>query len=276
MGKGLTAVKYFGSAGHVLMSDVPNWEFLYQSSIVKHAEYNAGDRVVLPDGRAFRYGRSSNIVPTTSFGLKFWSKMGDNGVDYVTGADIDAEDTGSETLHITAADITLDELRGGYVIVHTHTTDHNDQFRGIIGNTATDADGDITIYLDAPLERAILTTYGVEVHANPYSNLASRAAVSRGGVGGDHYSSVAGVPMVITAAANQYLWLQTWGPCWLNPQGSWAVATGRRALWFDYEGGVHFVNTNVATKSLQLAGFVMDRGDGADRAKPLVYLQISP
>jgi hypothetical protein len=246
-----------------------SWGFLYETATVKHPDYNVGDRVVLPDGRAFRYAKAGNIISSTNFGLKFWNQI-DDGVTYVVPDQGQA--VGDVSIHITAAGITLDELRGGYVTVHTHAAS-NDQFRGILGNTATDADGDITIYLDAPLTIVVTVAMGVEVHQNPYSDVRVRQAAHGGG--GDRYSSVAGMANSETAVANQYLWLQTWGPCWVNPQ-TYAAGTDRRAMWFDYEGSIVETNANVVTKSLQYAGFIIDRCDAGGTGQPLLMLQINP
>jgi len=260
------------SAGSVSVSDAAEWNYLYESSTVRNSKFNIGDKVALPDDRVFRYGKAITAIADKNHALKFWSRMADNGVDYVTGVNVQAEVTGSDTLYITAAGKTLDELRGGYVIIHTHGL-HNDQFRGILGSTETDADGKITIYLDAPLSIALLTTYGVEVHANPYSSLQVTSADN--GIAGDRYSSVAGMASVLTTAVNHYLWVQTWGPCWVNPKGLVAAQTDRRGVWFDYEGSIIVANADVATESLQYAGYLMDREVVGGTGSPLVYLQIS-
>jgi len=41
-------------------TQIPNIEFLYEHSSTKNPEYNIGDRVLLPDGRVFRYGLMAN------------------------------------------------------------------------------------------------------------------------------------------------------------------------------------------------------------------------
>ncbi len=271
MTKSVARVNYLGGAGLVQSISQAPWDFLYQTSTVKDSKWNMGDRVVLPDGRVFRYGKAITAIADKNHGLKFWSKLADNGVDYVVPDQ--GQDVGDATVHITAAGITLDELRGGYIIIHTHTA-HNDQFRGILGNSETDADGDITIYVDAPWTVAIETAFGVEVHANPYSSL--QVTSTDNGIAGDHYSSVGGMPNVLTAAANQHLWLQTWGPCWVNPKPApVAGQEGRRGAWFDYEGSIVPANADVVATSLQYAGFFMDREVVGGTGSPLFMLQIA-
>lgn len=246
-----------------------SWAFLYETSTVKHPDYNVGDRVVLPDGRVFRYGKATTAIADKNHAVKFWNQL-DEGVTYI--APDQGEDIGATSVHTTVAGITEDELRGGFIIVHTHAA-HNDQFRGVVGNTATDSDGDITIYLDAPLTIAVTVAMGIEVIPNLYNNL--RVMSVDNGAAGNHYSSVAGMPNVLTTAVNQYLWIQTWGPCWVNPK-AFVPATGRRSVWFDDEGSIVFANANVVTKTLQHAGFLLERDDAGDTGAPMVNLQINP
>ena len=250
-----------------------SWDFLYETSTVKQPDYYPGDRVVLPDGRAFRYAKATNIVTSHYQGVKFWAELGD-GVGYVLPQQ--AQAVGDNTLKIAAAGKTLDELRGGYVIVHTHTA-YDDQFRGILGNTVTDSSGNIVLTLDASFTVAITTAFGVETYPNPYDSVRSRGA---GGPGGDRYSSVAGMPAVLTTVADQYLWLQTWGPCWVNPQGilGYTVTADRRGLLFDFEGSITGQDVQTATTSkMQYAGFIINReSSGNGTGPPLMMLQISP
>lgn len=250
----------------------PSWNFLYETSTVRSPEFYPGDRVTLPDGRKFVYAKATNIVTSHYQGLKFWAELGD-GVGYVTADQGQA--VGDSSVHITAAGITQDQLRGGYVIIHTHTA-YDDQFRGILGNTATDTDGDITIFVDAPFTVAITTAFGVETYPNPFDSVRSRGA---GGPGGDRYSSVAGMPTVLTTVANQYLWLQTWGPCWVNPQGilGYTVTVDRRGLSFDFEGSITGQDVQTATTSkMQYAGYIINReSSGNGTGPPVMFLQIS-
>ena len=269
MSQGKAKVVHMGNVKGVAHSAVPEWDFLYTTSIVRDSRFYPGDRVLLPDGRVFRYGKAVTAIADKNHGLRFWAQL-DDGVTYVVPDQGQA--LGDRTIHLTASGRIVDDLRGGYLIVHSHGA-HNDQFRGILGNTATDSDGDITVYLDAPLTIALTVAMGIEVLPNPYGDLRVRSADN--GVAGDHYSSVAGMPNVLTAAVNQYLWLQTWGPCWVNPKG-FSVQTGRRGVWFDYEGSIVYANANVVSYSLQYAGFLLEREDAGGTGAPMVNLQINP
>lgn len=263
----------------VYETHIPNIDFLYETpTTTQNPDYAVGDRVCLPDGRVFRYGRCANICRNTMQGLKFYGQEGD-GVAYKAPSQTQA--IGDESITMDAGDegdVDLDELRGGYIIVHTHT-DYADFTRGIVGNTAADSDGYVTVYLDAPLHIAIKTTYGLETCPNPYKFLSYRSSATGSGPGGDAYSSVAGIPLRKTTAANQFVWIQTWGPCWINPQGAvgYTPATDRREMKFTREGSIQKNDANAqTTSSMQTAGFLMTAEDASATSPPLMYLQISP
>lgn len=238
-----------------------------------------GARLAMADGRVFRYAKATNIIGDCRFGLKFWAEIGD-GIAYTAPLQIEA--IGGTTIYVDAGAagvVTKDQLVGGYVIVHT-ATDYDSQFRGIIGNTLADSDGYTTITVDAGWTKDIETGYGVEVYPNPYASV--RIASAGGGGGGtpNEYSSVAGIAMLKTTAANRYLWLQTWGPVWINPHGTagTTVTADRRGLVFDREGSISAIDESVSTDvTQQYAGFIINReSSGNGTGPPLVMLQISP
>jgi len=263
--------------GLVGVSDVTSWDFLYRHSTIQDPKFFVGDRVVLPDGRVNRYAKASNIISSCKFGVKFWNQIGD-GVAAVLAQ---GQSVGDRSIYIVAAGVTEDEFRGGYVLIHVGT---HQQFRGVLGNTATDANGRITVYLDAVLTYAVTNAHWTEILHNPYSNVRLTAGPSGGDAGND-YSSVAGIPNVATVEANEYLWLQTWGPIWINPHGGSlqdaGITGGERKLVFDCEGSV-CVEDDVAHgpgadgDEHQLAGFIIDRSADGSSGPPLVMLQISP
>lgn len=260
----------------VYESPIPNWNFLYVTpTTTKSLDYNIGNRVILPDGRVFRYGRATNIVRNTMQGLKFFGQEVGDGIGYKAPL---AQVVGDEYIKVSESGVTLDELRGGMVIFHTHT-EYADFTRGIVGNDATDSSGYVKIYLDAALHIAVTTSFGVETCPNPYRFLSYRSAAVAGGPGGDAYSSVAGIPTRKTTAANQYVWIQTWGPCWINPQGSigYTVIASRRLLWFTDEGSIICVNSaGDDTAMRQIAGFLLTAEDASGTGPPLVMLTITP
>lgn len=240
--------------------------------------YDIGSRLVkhgFGGNRTFYYAKATNIVTNIRQGLKFWNQMAD-GITYVAAT---AGAVGDTTITITAANITANALRGGFLVMHTHS-DKKHQFFGITGNTATNTAGTITISLDGALSHTITSSHGVEVWLNPYNSV--RLANSTSGAPGNKYSSVAGVPVRHTTVANTYLWLQTWGPCWCNTHGDIAgggtSATDERRVVFDWEGSISIEDNAVGTTGvdMQKAGFSLDRTDASTVNGGFFMLQISP
>jgi len=281
MSKGKARVNYLGGAGLVQSDTAPNIDFLYRASTVKDPKWNLGDRVVLADGRVFRYGLcgysltdmkgacySYNLLVTEKDAIAVAASVGDKYVD-ITFADTDGVDNDGV--------IAEDELRGGYISFYRDTTR---QQRGIIGNTAR-ANGDTSntrVYLDASLVTAVNEDDDIEVLANPYSDL-------RGGAGGEAFGiwcSVMGMPNVL-ATTGQYFWIQTWGPFRISPTGvELGVNQGERMFVFGGNGCVYSDRAYVdggapANHSYQNAGPIIERTDGAaGSAAPFINLQINP
>lgn len=255
-----------------LVGGAPGQDIHVASAIQR---YDLGARRVTGDGRVFRYAKGSNTISRTDFGVKFWNQIGDG----IAAGLASAQAIGDTTISIVAAaGATKDEYRGGYVIIHIAA---HIQFRGILRNTAAGAGGTTIITLDAPLTVAVDAAQYTEILQSPYSNVRLTAGPSGGDAGVDH-DSVAGIPAVLTTAVDMYLWIQTWGPIWINPHGDagTGVTGGERTLVFDAEGSVcvadesgHGGGTGDDTGDAQRAGFIIDRGGSGP---PLVMLQISP
>lgn len=247
---------------------------LYETDTTQN--YPLGTRWVTDDGRVYRYVKATNIITSCKFGVKFWALQGD-GIETTLGQ---AQSVGDTTILIASAGTAANKFRGGYVMIHVADGFHQ-QFRGIVSNTATSG-GNITITLDAPLTVAVTNEY-TEVYINPYGNV--RCHYQVGGHPAGAFSSVAGMPNVITTAANTYLWAQTWGPIFINPYGNVGsdAAADCREVVFDHEGAVAYQFaakgfTADTTDQHQHAGFIINRQLEAagNTGPPLIMLQISP
>lgn len=268
MAKGKATTKYVGREGVVTPQTQPSWDFLYRSSTVKDPEYEIGDRVVLPDGRVFRYclqhassqGGAADVE--AGRGVKFVGRIADDGIASAVDR---AQVIGDKELHYASQSFAKDELRGGYVIIYSAGSTY--QQAGIVGNTYCSSSA-LTIYLDRSLATAVTSTQYTEVLPNPYRFI---------GLDTSNWNSVAGVPMSTPTAA-QYFWIQTWGPCWINPgpNGMGAVAGERRTIW-NADGSMR--EGEVGNDNSQTAGFIIQMDaelqSGAD-GPPFIMLQISP
>ncbi|KKM16192.1 hypothetical protein LCGC14_1688350, partial [marine sediment metagenome] len=208
MPRGNAKVVNINRTGLIGHDNVPNWEFIYKTSLVKDAGWDVGDVVNLPDGRSFTYAKSSGVCASgfgcdfTATGFQSYSTpaaaaaVGDIKV-VVTGGTHDA--------------IAKDELKGAYFVSWPAAL--KDQFRGIIGNDASDANADFTIYLDGPLTYALVSgSTGLEVFENPYAALSSASANASLGK--------AGIAATYVGATATYFWVQTRGIGWIAPQST--------------------------------------------------------
>lgn len=278
MSKSIARVDYLGSAGLVQSTSVGAWDFLYRANTVKDPKWNIGDRVVLPDGRVFRYGKCG---ASAEFGVTSMKRGVQNHAMLVTElatiCAAAAVGDGSVTLTFNGdfwdVALTSDSLCGGYISIYNSST-VRDQ-RGIVGNTAVDATGgECTIYLDAPISTAFISAVNCEVLSNPYSDLQQ-------GVGGA-WAAVMGMPCSL-AAAGEYFWIQTWGPIRISPAGTeLGVNASERTFVFAGNASLRSFDANDALDfSEQIAGFIIERtGNGgggvAGSAAPFIMLQISP
>ncbi len=167
------------------------------------------------------------------------------------------------------------ELEGGYVIIFrlqggAHNTDYTFQ---IVDNTAVTGGGVTTLTIDNPLPYEASTSAYTEITGNPYSDVRMITDGAR---------MFMGQPMA-PAVAGEYLWLQTWGPTWLNPEdgdGTNTIGNGadQQQLVFESNGSVILHGPEDATtKFKQHAGCVITRiaGGAETQGTPLMFLQIS-
>jgi len=286
MAKGKAKVIYVDKSGDVRLRSAPSWDFLYEASTVKGENYDLGDRVVLPDGRVFRYAKAGASLTNMKYAVTGYNQLvieKTSPAGSIAAAIVGAKEL---TITVTAAAIGVsrdgviakDALRGGHISIYNSST-VRDQ-RGIIGNTALAADGtSIVVYLDAGISAAFTSAVACEILANPYSDV--RCGYTSATCG--KWSSYFGMPNVL-ATLGQYFWIQTWGAFRVTPAGSaYGVYEGKRQMMFDQNGGIVDLvkwHTDIATESqlsYQLAGFIMERTSGtAEDAAPFINLQINP
>lgn len=260
MSKGKAKVNYLGMQGHAqYQSEGTGWGFIYETSLVKSEKWNIGDRVVLPDGREFVYAKSSGVCASGQ--ACDFVNTGFQG--YTTPAITTAVGDKQITVVGTTHDaITKDELRGGFFVSWPGAD--KDTIRGIVGNDAAIADANFTIYLDGPLNQVHTAgSTGLEVWANPYSELVEGASASLG---------KAGVPATYVGAADTYFWVQRHGICWVAPQSD--VINNHTGCYFRHDGSIEsyidFEDMAAGTNSSQYAGHrVAGNYDGNG---PLFYL----
>lgn len=253
-----------GEAGLIQSTSRGAWDFIYRTSTVRDPQWNVGDRVTLPDGREYRYGKSTAALSPDQ-GCEFAG----TGYTAYTAMAVSATsgDTEITIAAATHAALTEDELAGGYVTIFNDANGH-EQFRGIVGNQAVASGAAFTIYLDAPISANLVAgTAATETWENPYAALAlgSNAALSK-----------AGIPAVYVSASDMYFWVQTKGPVWIPPQTSNVGENGGRGCFWRHDATLEGAEvalgglTVPAGDTSQYAGFVLG-GAQADNG-PLFML----
>lgn len=250
----------------VYETQIPNINFLYKATTTISPDWNIGDRVKLPDGRAFRYCKehtSEGSGPADPVeagrGAKFLGTIGDDGVASAVDT---AQVVGDSTLHYASQSFAKDELRGGYVIVYSAGSTY--QQAGIVGNTYCSSTP-MTVYVDREWATVITSTQYTEILPNPYLYV---------GRDTDAHNSVAGVPMS-TPTAGQYFWIQTWGPLWHNPgPDGCGGGSGEQRVCYNVDGSLRIGET--LNLNSQMAGIILNMDSLGNDGPPFINLMITP
>lgn len=273
--RGKAKVNYLSREGLVGHTDAPDWSFLYTTSTVKDPDRWPGDRVVLPDGRVFRYAKSSGLcndetaVEFTLAEVQTYGTVATTTVARTKDTAFTPDQSRSNSIVITGgihAVLTQDQLRGGYVICYGSVGPA--QFRGLIGNDAAAADANFTVYLDAALVTQLTAGAGIEAFYNPWTALSSANNTVA--------CSKAGMPATPVDASGKYFWVQTWGPVWCPPTNASFADDNDRGAYWRASGAIEGEIANASkggSNSTQYAGFLLTKGFTAG---PLLMLQVSP
>jgi hypothetical protein len=119
---------------------------------------------------------------------------------------------------------------------------------------------DLTLYSDEPIQTALTTASRVDIRQNPYKGVVQAPLTALTGV-------VVGVA-IHAALANEYCWIQTWGPCGV-------LTTGTPAI-----GAVVAVPGSAAGSPIAQTGTLTGIGEmmsvGVTAKAKLVNLRIAP
>lgn len=232
--------------------------------------YPVGTKMLDGD-RVFYYAKASSVgVTNADLGVK-------NGyrqvVAYATVAAAAIKGAKTLVIDVAATDgiagngvIAEDELAGGYVVIFGHDSDaHTCRIRA---NTATTGAGEMTLTLQDEINATLVADSD---HAECMHHWAYGCETNT-----DGEEPVVGVSHVVVTA-NYYFWLQTWGPCWLAPQGEVGDAANDHQVVFRHDGGIdeHDYSDAVVTKQ-QHAGFTLAHAVAGGQGAAFIMLQICP
>lgn len=202
----------------------------------------------------------------TGLGAKWNLAIGDTGVDW--SALVQAQQIGDHTVQMTnTVALTANKLKGGWICINTVPPDAANamlQQRGIIGNTASAANGTVTITLDEPLTAAVTTSSYAFAMGNPFSDVSCETSTVKSHIG---------LPAVYTTAAGYYGFVQTRGFCWISDYAATLGKTAnQRQLVWDSQGALAPHLYSLANHGQQQhAGFIVDDNTG-DNGASLIYL----
>ena len=170
-----------------------------------------------------------------------------------------------------------DYLKNGYVVVFAALGTF---VRQILSNTVVTVNASIaytTVTLDAPTPVDVAITDVAEAIASPYA-LVAAAADCHIGTG---FCTTIGVPTV-AAIVNQFLWLQTWGPCWVSPHALVGSRDTDKAAYFVGDGSIGDgseaspVGGQTQAVLAEYAGFVLANDKATGQGAPFIMLMIDP
>lgn len=161
-------------------------------------------------------------------------------------------------------------LQGGYITIFRLDAglDNTDYTFRIRTNTAVDSGGGaMTVTVDHAIPYPVTTSAYTEITGNPYEDVRMITSGQR---------AFLGQPQIAATTTYPYHWIQTWGPTWLNPEGTPGTGAAEQQLVFQNNGSVVIHNgANATTLQKQHAGFVFTRAVGGGQGTPLVFLQVS-
>ena len=220
------------------------------------------------DDRVFRYGRAGSALDPKLGAFDYGTYFASNTVAAAAVGAMYVEITTNATSgSVTNGFGVKNNMVGGFFSQPDGT---HKQWRRIEGHAAAPTGTTVKVYLDGPVSAALPAGGAFsEWCPNPYRDLRAN-----GGIAGGINKAVMGVPTVVIALGS-FGWFQTWGPCWVAPDGILDFGAGGNQMAVFTVGG-NITNHSNATNN-QIAGFVFTaRTFGNWANPPFLYLTLSP
>jgi hypothetical protein len=169
---------------------------------------------------------------------------------------------------LTTGVLAKDELAGGFIVIGNGSAQHP-QMCQIVSHPALAAAGTLTLRLDMKLGTAVTAaTTTLELMESPFYD------VKADGSGGDYVTFI-GIP-ACHASDGEWLWVQTWGPCWITSNSNTCNSARDRTIIFVGNGSVVSSDDVTLESGFQIAGVALDMSGSAESNAPFVLLQIMP
>lgn len=153
--------------------------------------------------------------------------------------------------------VAKNEFINGYAEIWPVAGGNQFMYRRILGNTAVSG-GNITITVDKAFNFALGVGSQVTIHPSVY-----RAVKSAGDAGLVNYQVAVGLPTIPVTNA-YYFWLQTYGPCFIAPTGTWPLGAANFVDVYMHSDGC--INSSLGETigtavSPQRVGYVLGAGN---------------
>jgi len=242
----------------------------YEPTTVQHFPIGT---IYRKDERAFRYAYAGGAVDSDQGCQPYYQQE----VAYATVAKSCVKGTSEIVIDVAATDgiaaggaIAKNYLAGGSMIIFTHGTGSFN--RRILANSAVaTGGGEMTVKLDYGVGAALTVDVShAECMASVYMDVRTAAS---------DVKAVVGVPVADHAAGSVYLWVQTWGPIWIAPQGAVGNSTNVGQCVFRHDGSLDIAdlvaNDALGNHECQSAGWVMKHAKAGTQGAPFMFLQIA-
>lgn len=257
-----------------------NWNFLYETSTVKPAGWNVGDRVQLPSGEVFYLAKAGNalnnplslvynaniipgIIATHGYEGNLYEAVTvpSPNVAFIGGA------SKLNVIKIADTATRVEDYYAGGMITQFFGADARIFQTRIVSSKASNGTY-VELTLDADYVNSALTSYGIDAYPSIYNNVKSCF-----GMGSNDFVTWVGVPMV-KVANGAYCWLQTWGRTWITPNVFPGLAANLRDVVAHTDGTIR--PAAAADTGQQRIGTMLYAGDGSAYGDAVCMLQISP
>lgn len=231
---------------------------IFEESDVQN--YQLGQRYAV-DRRVFHYSKAAHAISNVgAYRLAVSTDQILAVNDLLSVAPAAAEGDTEVTVAVStfqAGVVAKDELKDGYVEIWPVAGGNQFMWRRIKSNTVVSG-GDITLTLDKPLNFDVGVGSQVTIHPNIY-----RAVKSAGDAGLVGYQVAVGLPP-IPVTNGYFFWMQTRGPCFIAPTGTWPLGAANFVDVYMHSDGC--INSSLGevigtTVSPQRIGYVMGAGN---------------
>lgn len=244
--------------------------YFYEPTVLQHFPIGT---IFRKDERSFRYAYAGGAVDSDQGCQPYYQQE----IAYATVAKSCVKGTDEIVIDVAITDgiagdgiVAKDYLVGGFIIIFTHTLGSFN--RRILGNSAVAVGGgEMSVKLDYGVGAALVVDVShAECMASVYRDVRTAAS---------DVKAVVGVPVADHAAGSVYLWLQTWGPIWIAPQGAVGNSANVGQCVFRHDGSLDIAdlvaNDALGNHECQAAGWVMKHAKAGTQGAPFIFLQIA-